>query len=107
MTIGLDFTHWQGKPICNVLEFESRYCLASVVYARETAETAQAALAEAFREAARPGLPTTKVEIRSDHGSTFTAELLEKFITDMGCWHTLSAVGRPQGMGRVERYPEL
>jgi putative transposase len=104
MMIGLDFTHWQGKPICNVIEYEARYCLASVVYARETAETAQDALAEAFREAARLGLPTTKVEIKSDHGATFTAETFEKFIIDKGCWHTLSAVGRPQGMGRVERY---
>jgi transposase InsO family protein len=27
-----------------------------------------------------------------------------KFIERQGCWHTLSAVGRPQGMGRVERF---
>jgi len=50
------------------------------------------------------------VEVKSDHGATFTAEIFEEDITGSGCsgcsgcWHTLSAVGRPQGMGRVERY---
>ncbi len=31
LTVGLDFTHWDKKPILNVIEYESRYCLASVV----------------------------------------------------------------------------
>ena len=46
--------------------------------------------------AARLGLPKTRIEIKSDHGATFTANLFEAFITRRKCWHTLSAVGRPK-----------
>jgi putative transposase len=103
MTVGLDFTHWQKQPICNVLEYESRYCLASVVSLRETSEAAKAALKRALDEAASLGLPSTKVEVKSDHGSPFTAEPFTNFLSEQRCQQALSAVGKPQGMGSVER----
>jgi transposase InsO family protein len=104
LTIGMDFTHWKALPICNVIEYESRFCLASIAYDRETAVAATDALKVAFNRAARLGLPRTKIEVKSDHGTTFTADQFNDFIERQGCWHTLSAVGRPQGMGRVERF---
>ena len=104
LTVGLDFTHWKGVPICNVLEYQSRFCLASIAVERETAEAARDTLRTALTTATRLGMPKTKIEIKSDHGATFTAEVFEDFIKQRGCWHTLSAVGRPQGMGRVERF---
>jgi len=104
MTVGLDFTHWQKRPICNVLEYQSRYCLASLACPAETSLTARDALSAALAEAKILGLPTAKIEVKSDHGPVFTADAFESFITELGNWHTLSAVGRPQGMGRVERY---
>lgn len=103
MTVGLDFTHWQKQPICNVLEYESRYCLASVVSPRETSEAAKSALEQALQEAAKLGLPSENIEVKSDHGSPFTAETFCTFLSEQRCQQTLSAVGRPQGMGRVER----
>lgn len=57
LTVGLDFTHWDKKPIQGVLEYESRYCLASVVSERETSEAAKEALARALQEAKELGLP--------------------------------------------------
>ncbi len=104
LTVGLDFTHWGQKPILNVLEYESRYCLASVVSERETSEAAKEALDRALQEAKGLGLPYRNIEVKSDHGSTFTAETFRSFLHDHRCQHTLSAVGRPQGMGRVERF---
>ena len=104
LTVGLDFTHWDKKPILNVLEFESRYCLASVVSERETSEAAKEALALALREAKGLGLPHRDIEVKSDHGSPFTAETFRTFLNNNRCQQTLSAVGRPQGMGRVERF---
>lgn len=29
-TLGLDFTHWGPYRLCNVIEYQSRICLASV-----------------------------------------------------------------------------
>ncbi len=104
MTIGLDFTHWQKKPICNVIEYESRYCLASTVTQRETAEAAKSVLKQAFHEAQRLGLPTTAIEVKSDHGSPFTAEVFEDFLLNQGCKHSFSPVAVPQGMAKVERF---
>ena len=104
LTVGLDFTHWKGVPICNVLEYQSRFCLASIAVQRETAETARDTLRSALVTAARLGMPRTHIEIKSDHGAAFTADVFEDFIKQRGCWHTLAAVGRPQGMGRVERF---
>lgn len=103
LRVGLDFTHWLGKPILNVLEFESRYCLASIVFERETAENARKGLALALQEAARLGLSGVS-EVKSDHGSPFTANDFRDFLLEQGCGQTLAAVGKPQGMGRVERY---
>ncbi len=100
---GLDFTHWGRKPICNVLEYESRYCLAAVVNERETSEAATAALDQALQEAKRLGMPCQGIEVESDHGSTFTAPF-RAFLTKRRGQQTLSAVGRPQGIGRVERF---
>jgi transposase InsO family protein len=104
LTVGLDFTHWDKKPILNVLEYESRYCLASVESERETSEAAKDALHLALQEAQKLGLPHRNIEVKSDHGSPFTAETFRTFLYDNRCQHTLSAVGRPQGMGRVERF---
>jgi putative transposase len=104
LTVGLDFTHWDRKPICNVLEYESRYCLATVVSERETSEAATAALDLALQEAKRLGLPYQGIEVKSDRGSTFTAAPFRAFLNEQTCQQTLSAVGRPQGMGRVERF---
>lgn len=104
LTVGLDFTHWHKKPICNVIEYQSRYSLATVATGQETAQTAKAALQQALHEAKRLGLPHEQLEVKSDHGSTFTAATFTEFLLKQQCQHTLSAVGRPQGMGRVERY---
>ena len=104
MTIGLDFTHWQKKPICNVIEYQSRFCLASIVTERETAEAAKSVLEKAFQEAGRLGLPTKGIEVKSDHGSAFTAEVFEDFLFNQGCKHSFSPVAVPQGMAKVERF---
>ncbi len=104
LTVGLDFTHWDRKPICNVLEYQSRYCLAAVVSERETSEAASTALNLALQEAKRLGLPHQGIEVKSDHGSTFTTAPFRAFLNKQTCQQTLSAVGRPQGMGRVERF---
>ncbi len=104
LTVGLGFTHWDRKPICDVLEYESRYCLATVVSSRETSQAATAALDMALKEARRLGLPYQGIEVKSDHGSTFTAAPFRSFLVEQTCQQTLSAVGRPQGMGRVERF---
>lgn len=104
LTVGLDFTHWLGFPVLNVLEYESRYCLASVVFDRESAENATEGLRRALSEAERLGLATSGVVVKSDHGSVFTAGDFRGFLTEQGCGQALSAVGKPQGMGRVERF---
>ncbi len=102
--IGLDFTHWKKEPIINILEYQTRYCLASVAFARETAFTAVQALDIAMNEAKRLGLPSQKITVKSDHGSTFTADEFRAYLRANSLWQALSAVGKPQGMGRVERF---
>jgi putative transposase len=104
VTIGLDFTHGQKQPIWNVIEYQSRYSLATVATGQETALTAKEALRQALHEAKRLGLPHEQLEVKSDHGSTFTAATFSDFLSQHQGLPTLSAVGRPQGMGRVERY---
>lgn len=104
MTIGLDFTHWQQQPICNVLEYPSRYALASIVTERETAEAAKTVLEQALAEAQQLGLPITGIEVKSDHGSPFTAEVFETFLVEQTCQHSFSPVAVPQGMAKVERF---
>lgn len=74
-----------------------------MVSLRETSEAARAALKQALHEATKLGLPSTDVEVKSDHGSPFTAETFCAFLSEQRCQQTLSAVGGPQGMGRVER----
>ena len=49
-------------------------------------------------------MPCQGIEVKSDHGSTFTAAPFRAFSTKRRGQQTLSAVGRPQGMGRVERF---
>ncbi len=104
LTVGLDFTHWDRKPICNVLKYGSRYCLAAVVSERETSEAATAALDQALQEVKHLAMPCQGIEVKSAHGSTFTAAPFRAFLTKRRGQQTLSAVGRPQGMGRVERF---
>jgi putative transposase len=104
LTIGLDFTRWQGCRICNVIEYQSRYCLASLAFARESADESQAAIQAALRSARQLGLPTSGIEVKSDHGSPFIAEDFRQFLAEHACGQTLAAVGRPQGMGRLERF---
>lgn len=104
LTVGLDFTHWLGKRVLNVLEYESRYCLASVVFERETAESAREGLRLALLEAERLGLSGSGIQVKSDHGSVFTSNVFREFLAERSCGQTLSAVRTPQGMGRVERF---
>lgn len=104
LTIGLDFTHWQKKPLCNVLEYESRYCLASLETGQETAAAAIQAVQKALAESAQLGLPITNIVVKSDQGSTFTADEFRSFLAKNACYSSYSAVGVPQGMGRLERY---
>ena len=51
----------------------------------------------------RLGLPVTGVVVKSDHGSTFTADDFRNFLRESACFPSYSAVGVPQGMGKVER----
>jgi putative transposase len=102
--IGLDFTHWKKEPIVNILEYQTRYCLASVAFPRETAFSAVQALDMAMNEAKRLGLPSQKITVKSDHGSTFTADEFRAYLRANSLSQALSAVGKPQGMGRVERF---
>jgi putative transposase len=104
LTVGLDFTHWRKEPVVNVLEYQSRYCLASVAFREETAFTAVAAMKTALAEAGRLGLPVGGITVKSDHGSTFTADVFRAFLRENTLSQALSAVGKPQGMGRVERF---
>lgn len=104
LTVGLDFTHWRKEPVVNVLEYESRYCLASVAFREETALTAVAAMKSALAEAGRLGLPVAGITVKSDHGSTFTADGFRWFLRERSLSQSLSAVGVPQGMGRVVRF---
>lgn len=61
-------------------------------------------LKQAFHEAQRLGLPTTAIEVKSDHGSPFTAEVFEDFLLNQGCKHSFSPVAVHQGMAKVERF---
>jgi putative transposase len=90
--------------VVNVLEYQSRYCLASVAFREETAFTAVAAMKSALAEAATLGLPVKGITVKSDHGSTFTADEFRSFLRENSLSQSLSAVGKPQGMGRVERF---
>jgi transposase InsO family protein len=89
LTVGLDFTHWQKQPICNVIEYQSRYALATLATGQETALTAKEALQQALHEAKRLGLPHKQLEVKSDHGSTFTAATFTEFLLKQQCQHSL------------------
>lgn len=104
LIVGLDYTHWRGQPICNVIEFESRYCLASEVCSRETGDEAKRVMQLALKRARALGLPVQGITVKSDHGSPFRSEVFEDYIAARQCYRDYSAVGRPQGMGRVERF---
>lgn len=104
MTIGLDFIHWQGYPICNVIEFQSRYCLASVAFEQETAESAQLAIRAALRAAKHLGLPTKGVDVKSDKGSPFIADDFRKLLVAKTCQQSLSGICIVGGTARVERF---
>jgi transposase InsO family protein len=104
MTIGLDFIHWQGYPICNVIEFQSRYCLAALAFEQETAESAQVAIRAALHEAKRLGLPAKGVDVKSDKGSPFIAEDFRKVLVENTCQQSLSGICIAGGTARVERF---
>lgn len=104
LTIGLDFIHWHGYPICNVIEFQSRYCLASVAFKHETAENAQAAICAALKEAKRLRLPTTGIDVKSDKGSPFIADDFRDLLVAHQCQQTLTGICITGGTARVERF---
>lgn len=104
LTLGLDFTRWGRTRLCNVIEYQSRYCLAAVASAGEDARAAINALDRAMGEARSLHLPTQGIEVKSDQGSAFKSNPFTGFLTEQGCAQTLAAVGKPQGMGRVERF---
>jgi putative transposase len=101
---GLDFTRWGKARLCNVIEYQSRYCLAAVATLTEDAQAASNALGQAILQAERLKLPTQGIEVKSDQGTAFKAKAFTKFLEASCCDQTSSAVGEPQGMGRVERF---
>lgn len=102
--LGLDFTHWGPYRLCNVIEYQSRICLASEASLREDAALAQQALRKALRDASGLGLPNQSILVKSDQGSAFKSQPFTALLNQHGCGQQLSAVGRPEGMGRVERF---
>ncbi|WP_337869406.1 integrase core domain-containing protein [Meiothermus sp.] len=104
LTMGLDFTRWGKDRLCNVIKYQSRYCLAAVATLTEDAQAASNALGQAILQTERLKLPTQGIEVKSDQGTAFKAKAFTEFL-EASCWgQTLSAVGKPQGMGRVERF---
>jgi len=104
LTVGLDFTRWGKARLCNVIEYQSRYCLAAVATLTEDAQAASNALSQAILQAEQLKLPTQGIEVKSDQGTAFKAKAFTEFLEASCCGQTLSAVGKPQGMGRVERF---
>lgn len=104
LTVGLDFTRWGKARLCNVIEYQSRYCLAAVATLTEDAQAASNALSQAILQAEQLKLPTQGIEVKSDQGTAFKANAFTEFLEASCCGQTLSAVGKPQGMGRVERF---
>ena len=104
LTVGLDFTRWGKARLCNVIEYQSRYCLAALASFEESAEAAKSALDMAIETARSLELPTQGIEVKSDHGTAFTSNPFTQFLEANHCGQTLSAVAKPEGMGRVERF---
>jgi putative transposase len=104
LTIGLDFIHWQGYPVCNVIEFESRYCLAAVAFEQETAHSAQTAITLALQEAKRLGLPTSGIDVKSDKGSPFIAADFRNLLESHTCQQSLTGICVVGGTARLERF---
>ncbi len=69
---------------------------------RENAALAQHALGKALRDASGLGLPNQGIQVKSDQGSAFKSQPFIALLTQHGCGQHLGAVGRPEGMGRVE-----
>jgi transposase InsO family protein len=72
--------------------------------ARLTSQEAKRTLQLAMRRARKLGMPTAGVTVRFDHGSPVTGEVFEAYVAQRKCFREYSAVGRPQGMGKVERF---
>jgi len=87
-----------------VIEYQSRYCLAAVASLSEDAQAASNALGQAILQAEQLKLPTQGIEVKSDQGTAFKAKAFTEFLEANRCGQTLSSVGKPQGMGRVERF---
>jgi len=95
-----------GYRILNVIEEESRYLLASVagrVGEGETARLAKEALERAREEARRLGLPTQGLLLHTDRGSAFQSEVFRGYLQNHRIGQVFAPVGRPQGIGRIER----
>ncbi len=104
LTVGLDLTHWGRARVCNVIEYQSRYCLAAVAGFSENAPAAITALDRAMNQAQALKLPARSIRVKSDQGTPFTSDAFGEFLRINQCGQTLSPVGRPEGMGRVERF---
>lgn len=104
LTVGLDFTHWGRARVCNVIEYQSRYCLAAVAGFSENTHAAITALDTAISRAQTLRLPTQDFQVKSDQGTAFKSDAFTEFLQANQCGQTLAPVGKPEGMGRVERF---
>ena len=95
-----------GYRILNVIEEESRYLLARVaskVGEGETARLAREAIEWAREEARRLGLPTKALLFRTDRGLAFQSEAFHGYLCEHQIGQVFAPVGRPQGIGKIER----
>ncbi len=95
-----------GYRIQSVIEEESRYPLASVAGRAgegESARLAYEAIARAWEEAKRLGLPTKNLLLRTDRGPSFQAETFRAYLRKHQIEQVFAPVGKPQGNGKVER----
>ncbi|WP_276959719.1 integrase core domain-containing protein [Allomeiothermus silvanus] len=95
-----------GYRIQNVIEEERRYLLASVagqVGEGETARLAKEAMERAREEARRLGFPTQGLLLRTDRGSAFQSEAFRGYLCQPQIGQVFVPVGRPQGIGKIER----
>ena len=89
-----------------MIEEESCYLLASVVGKvgeGETARLAKEAIERARGEARRLGLPTKGLLLRTNRGPALQSEASQDYLGAHQIGQEFAPVGRPQGVGRIER----
>jgi len=69
----------------------------------ETARLAKEALERAQEEARGLGLPTKGLLLRTDRGSAFQSEVFRGNLQERQIGQVFVSVGRPQGIGKIER----